>query len=325
MECMNYSPLIYAYEQENIAVTGKGTLDGQASPENWLRWKGGKYGNPEGNSSEDRLNALSDAGVPPRERIFGTGEKLRPCFIEPYKCKNVLIEGVKIREAPFWQVHPVLCTNVTVRGIDANSHWANNDGCNPEYCQYVLIDDCSFDTGDDCIAIKSGRNADGRRVNVPSQDIIVSNCRMKAGHGGVVIGSEMSGGARNIFVENCYMSSPDLHYMLRIKTNSVRGGFVDNVHVRNITVGSIGKAAIRVNFHYQDGDIGEHLPRVSNISVRDVKGADVKQVLSLRGYKRSPIENIKVINCHFEGVKKADVVEHVKGLKLENVYSDFKA
>ena len=323
-ELMNFSPLVYAYEQENIAVTGGGTLDGNASYDNWWIWKKNRGGEKVPNPSKDRLTALGDAGVPPARRLFGAEGQLRPSFLQPYRCKNVLIEGIKVRRAPFWQVHPVLCTNVTVRGIDVQSPGPNNDGCNPECCRSVLIEDCRFDTGDDCIAIKSGRNADGRRVGVPSEDIIVRNCEMKAGHGGVVIGSEMSGGARNVFVEDCRMSSPDLWYMLRIKTNSLRGGFVENVHVRNVKIGTVGKAAIRVNFYYSDGDVGDHVPTVSNISVRDVTGQEVRQVLALQGYERSPVRDVQITDCRFEGVQKADLVEHVENLVLENVYTDFE-
>ena len=322
-EYMGYSPLIYAYEQENIAITGAGTLDGRAKNENWWSWKEGKNGNPPNNPTKDRLTTMADEGVPPEKRQFGDDSRLRPSFVQPYKCRNVLIEGIRVRRAPFWQLHPVLCTNVTVRGVDVMSHGFNNDGCNPESCRYVLIEDCRFDTGDDCIAIKSGRNTDGRRVNVPSEDILVANCKMKAGHGGVVVGSEMSGGVRNVYVEDCRMSSPDLWYMLRIKTNSLRGGFVENIHLRNTKVGTIGKAAIRINFHYSDGDVGEFVPRVSNVSVTDVTGDDIRQVLALQGYERSPIQNVHISNCRFNGVVKADLIEHVENLVLDNVHSDF--
>jgi polygalacturonase len=321
-ECMNFSPLVYAFEQENIAVTGGGTLDGNADYDNWWIWKKSREGEKQPNPSIKQLTEMGDAGIPPEKRIFGTEGRLRPCFIEPYRCRNVLIEDVRLRRAPFWQIHPVLSTNVTVRGVDVNSHGPNNDGCNPESCRDVLIENSFFDTGDDCIAIKSGRNTDGRRVNVPSENIVVSDCEMRAGHGGVVIGSEMSGGVRNVFAENCQMSSPDLWYMLRIKTNSLRGGFVENVHVRKVKIGTVGIAAVRVNFHYSDGDVGDFVPRVSNVSVSDVEGADVRQVLFLQGYERSPVQDIRISNSRFEGVKEADVVEHVDGLVLDNVYTD---
>lgn len=166
-ECMNYSPLIYAFEQENIAVTGKGALDGSASAENWWAWK------RTGNADVRRLLEFNDKGTPVAERIFGEGYKLRPNFIQPYRSRNILVEGVTINNSPMWEIHPVLCTNVTVRGVTVVSHGPNNDGCNPESCRDVLIEECVFDTGDDCIAIKSGRNDDGRRIATPSENIIV--------------------------------------------------------------------------------------------------------------------------------------------------------
>src|SRR4029079_18180452 len=126
---------------------------------------------------------------------------LRPQFIQTYRCRNVLVEDVHIVNSPMWEIHPVLSTNVTVRRVKINSHGPNNDGCNPESCKDVLIEGCEFDTGDDCIAIKSGRNEEGRRVPVPSENIVIRKCSMKAGHGGVTIGSEITAGVRNVFVD----------------------------------------------------------------------------------------------------------------------------
>ncbi|MGH7975402.1 MAG: glycoside hydrolase family 28 protein, partial [Limisphaerales bacterium] len=194
-ELYNYSPLIYALGQKNIAVTGEGTLDGQADGTNWWAWKK--------TPARARLVKTADENVPVTQRRFGEGGELRPDFVEFNRCKNVLIEGVRIRRSPMWELHPLLCTNVTVRGVNIVSHGPNNDGCDPESCRDVLIENCLFDTGDDCIAIKSGRNNDGRRVNVPSENIVIRNCTMKDGHGGVTIGSEISGSCRNVFVENC--------------------------------------------------------------------------------------------------------------------------
>lgn len=173
-ELMNYSPFIYAFEQENIAVTGEGTLDGQAGLEHWWRWNGRKNwgwkeGEPSAAKARNLLHEMAENGTPVSEREFGEGSYLRPQFIQPYRCKNVLIEGITIKNSPMWEVHPVLCTNVTVRKLTINSTGPNNDGCDPESCADVLIEDCSFNTGDDCIAIKSGRNADGRRLHAPSQ------------------------------------------------------------------------------------------------------------------------------------------------------------
>src|SRR5580658_9478514 len=231
-ECMNYSPLIYAFEQEDIAVTGKGTLDGEGA-QVWWGMKADSGGGPR------KLMDEADRGVPVAERVFGEGGGLRPNFIQPCRCRNVLIEDVRITNSPMWEIHPVLSTNVTVRGVRISSHGPNNDGCDPECSRDVLIENCVFDTGDDCIAIKSGKNADGRRVNMPSENILVRHCVMKDGHGGVVVGSEVSGGVRNVFAEDCKMDSPNLICALRLKSNAERGGVIENVFMRNVQVGTV--------------------------------------------------------------------------------------
>jgi polygalacturonase len=313
IECMNYSPLIYAFEQENIAITGKGTLDGQADDDNWWRWK-----KIQANDVKAQRNQ-GETGLPVQERIFGAGKKLRPNMIQPYKCKNILIEGVTIRNSPMWHIHPVLSTNVTVRNVKVIGHGPNNDGCNPESCCDVLIENCYFDTGDDCIAIKSGRNNDGRRVNVPSENIVIRNCRMKDGHGGVVIGSEMTGGARNIFAENCKMDSPNLERALRIKTNSVRGGTVENIYLRNITIGQVAEAVVKINFLYGEGDPGDYPPTVRNINLENTTSKKSKYALSISGYDRSPITGIHLKNCTFDNVEKSNVLVGVGKLILQNV------
>ncbi len=313
IECLNYSPLIYAFEQENIAITGKGTLDGQAGNQNWWRWK---------IIQSDDVNTLrnqGETGLPVQERIFGDGKKLRPNMIQPYKCKNILIEGVTIKNSPMWHIHPVLSTNITVRNVKVIGHGPNNDGCNPESCSDVLIENCYFDTGDDCIAIKSGRNNDGRRVNVPSENIVIRNCLMKDGHGGVVIGSEMTGGARNIFAENCNMDSPNLERALRIKTNSVRGGTVENVYLRNIIIGQVAEAVVKINFHYGEGDTGDYPPTVRNINLENTISKKSKYALSISGYDRSPITGIRLKNCIFDNVDKPNVLVGVGKLILQNV------
>ncbi len=313
VECINYSPLVYAHEQENIAITGKGTLDGRASDENWWRWKGIQ------GDDVKTLRNQGEAGVPVEKRVFGAGKKLRPNMIQPYKCKNVLIEGLTIRNSPMWHIHPVLSTNVIVRNVKVTGHGPNNDGCNPESCKDVLIEGCFFDTGDDCIAIKSGRNNDGRRVNMPSENIIIRDCEMRDGHGGVVIGSEMTGGARSIFAEDCMMDSPNLERALRIKTNSVRGGIVENIYLRNITIGQVAEAVLKINFYYGEGDIGDYPPAVRNINLENVTSKKSKYVLSIRAYDRSPAIDICLKDCAFDNVKESNVLVGVKNLTLENV------
>ena len=211
-ELMNYSPLIYAYQKTNVAVTGKGTINGQGSNENWWSWCGkADYGWKKGDPIQNvkRLMDMAEEGVEVSNRVFGEGYYLRPTFVEFFDCKNVMLKDIKVVNGPFWMLHPIKSVNVIVDGVTITSHGPNNDGCDPEYCKNVIIRNCNFNTGDDCIAIKSGRDADGRRVAIPSENIVVQNCKMLDGHGGVTIGSEISAGVRNVYVENCDMDSPE--------------------------------------------------------------------------------------------------------------------
>lgn len=323
-ECMNYSPLIYAFEEENVAVTGEGVLDGQADNQHWWPWCGNaRFGWKQGEPSQLRARGLllgmGDKDVPVGERVFGEGSFLRPNFIQTYRCKNVLVEGITIHSAPMWQIHPVLSTNVVVRRVKMVSHGPNNDGCNPECCRDVLIEDCLFDTGDDCIAIKSGRNRDGRRVAAPSENIVVRRCQMKDGHGGVTIGSEASGGVRNVFAENCRMDSPNLDRVLRIKTNSVRGGVIERIRMRNVTVGQVADAVLHVDLFYEEGDKGQFPPVVRDIEMRGVTSVKSNYALYLRGYPSAHIRDIRLDNCRFDNVAKPDRIENVEGLRCTAV------
>lgn len=318
VELMNYSPFIYAYGASNIAVTGSGTLDGQAGADAWWPWKGGNSG-PNQGAARARLLEMAAKGVPVRERVFGEGGYMRPNFIQPYNCRNVLIEGVTIVNSPMWEIHPVLSSNVTVRDVTISSHGPNNDGCNPESSRDVLIERCTFDTGDDCIALKSGRNDDGRRLHTPVQDVVIRDCVMKDGHGGVVIGSEISGGARRIFAERCRMDSPRLDRVLRFKTNSVRGGVIEQIYMRDITVGQVAEAIVAADFFYEEGDSGRFPPVLRDVDVRRVVSRQSRYGLLLRGYAYSPITRLHVEDCTFDGVQEGDRLEAVQALEFVNV------
>lgn len=323
MECMNYSPLIYAYGQENIAITGKGILDGNANSEHWWPWKAKKeYGWKEGMDNQlaavKKLTQQVKDQVPVAERIYGDGSFLRPPFIQPYASKNVLIADVKIINAPFWNINPVLCENVTVRDVSVVTHGPNNDGCDPEASKNVLITGCYFDTGDDCIAIKSGRNEDGREIGRPAENHIIENCEMKDGHGGIVIGSEISGGAKNIFAQNLKMDSPELDRILRIKTSSLRGGIIEDVHLRNVEVGTYKEAAILVNMFYENP--GDFIPTVRNITVDNLqvkKGG--KFGVLINAYEESPVENLKITNSTIAGVNVPVQANHTKDMRFDQL------
>jgi polygalacturonase len=324
-DLMNYSPLIYANRVKNIAVTGSGVLDGNADTTHWWSWKGNarggwKEGMPDQKADRKMLGEMSKSGVAVEERIFGQGHYMRTNFIQFIESADILIDGVTIINSPMWEINPVLCTNVTVRNIRVVSHGPNNDGCNPESCRDVLIENCYFDTGDDCIAIKSGREEDGRRVNVPSENIIVRNCQMKDGHGGVVIGSEISGGCRNVFIENCTMDSPNLDRALRIKSNSLRGGVIENIYMRNVTIGEVKEAILHVNLYYEEGDVGTYTPLVKNIFIQNVTSEKSEYALWVKGYQRSPVSGIYISDCRFSGVENGNLLSEVVNLEVENSF-----
>jgi polygalacturonase len=316
MELMNYSSLIYAYGEQNIAITGHGTLDGKASYENWWSWNAARPAKQ--SKARDLLHEMNHQKKNPKTRIFGDSNFLRPNFIQPYNCKNILIANVKIVGSPMWNVNPVLCENVTINGLTIIAHGPNTDGVDPESCKNVLIKNCYFDTGDDCIAIKSGRDEDGRTINKPAENHIIENCTMKDGHGGVVIGSEISGGAKNIYAINCVMDSPNLDRILRIKTSSSRGGIIENVFIKDIKVGTYKDAAVTCNMFYEQP--GNFMPTIRNIWVENLdveKGGNFG--VFVNAYKESPVQNLKMVNCNIKGVKTPMKIDYVTNMQLENV------
>ncbi len=328
MELMNYSPLIYAYKQKNIAVTGKGTFNGQAGNNNWWPWKGqDEYGYKAGDVQQQdahnlpRLSDMVEKGTPVADRVFGEGHQFRPTFFEPFECENVLIEGVTFINAPFWVMHPIKSNNVTVKDVSVISHGPNNDGCNPEYSKNVHITGCLFDTGDDCIAIKSGRDNDGRRVGISSENIVVENCIMKDGHGGVVMGSEISGGVRNVFVRNCTMNSPNLDRAIRIKTNTRRGGTIENIFVRDLEVGQVKEAVLKINTHYAiyDNQEGEFMPIIRNILLENVQVENAGEYgILIKGREESPVKNVKLKNVTIKSAEVPLLVEHCEPIIFVN-------
>jgi polygalacturonase len=328
MEMMGLSPLIYAYGETNVAISGGGVLNGQANNVTWWPWKGphkeAHWTLIEGQdqkAARQQLFAMAEAGIPPRERYFAENSYLRPVFVQFYNCRNVLVQGVTIKNAPFWLLHPVLCSDVTVQGVTFSSHGPNSDGCDPESCKRVVIRDCFFDTGDDCIAIKSGRNADGRRLAVPSQDILVQDCQMRAGHGGVVIGSEISGGMNNLHVRRCEMSSPELERAIRIKTNASRGGVLRNLYYSDIKIGFV-KDVFVVNYFYEEGEVGQWMPLVDNVNIKNVTVDRAERIFMLRGFDDDPIQSINIENLLVNKADDLGVIENIVGLSVVNSKSN---
>jgi len=322
VELMNYSPLIFADRERDVAITGRGVLDGQGAA--WWSWSSGaqfgwRAGMPNQRKARETLFDMAERGVPVAQRVFGDGAYLRPMMVQFQNCENVLVEGVTLRDAPCWTLHPVLCRNVTVRGVTVIGHGPNTDGCDPESVDGMVIERSTFDCGDDCIAIKSGRNADGRRLAAPTRNILIQDCVMKDGHGGVVIGSEVSGGVENVFVQRCHMDSQDLWYALRFKNNAMRGGVIQDVYCRDITVGRVSRAAITCDFNYEEGGRGGFTPVLRRIRIERMRASAAAQVLDLQGLPAAPLDDIMLSDCRFDGVTKASVVTHTRGLRLQHV------
>ena len=250
-------------------------------------------------------------------------DALRPQTINFYSCHTVLIEDVTIINSPFWVIHPLFCESLIVKGVTIFNRGPNGDGCDPESCKNVLIEDCLFDVGDDCIAIKSGRNMDGRKWNIPSENIIVRNCRMKNGHGGVVIGSEISGGYRNLFVENCEMDSPLLDRVIRIKTSTCRGGLIENVFVRNINVGECKEAVLRINLQYENKEKCNRgfNPTVRNVHLENVTSQKSQYGVVIIGLEDDQyVDNITIDNSNFNNVtNQNNKISGARNVKFTNL------
>ncbi len=332
LACWNYSPCIYAYKATDIAITGKGTIDGGGNNDTFWQWNGSpRFGYKEGVTKESqklgsrsKLLKMAEDGVPFDERKFGMGYGLRPQLVNMVHCERILIKDVKMINSPFWVIHPLLSKNITVDGVYVWNEGPNGDGCDPEACENVLIQNCVFHTGDDCIAIKSGRNNDGRLWNQPSKNIIIRNCKMEDGHGGVVIGSEISGGCENVYAENCVMDSPHLERILRIKTNNCRGGQVQNINIRNVVVGQCKEAVVKINLDYERKEICYRgfEPIVNNVNVENVTCQKSDYGVLIIG--RDSLENvydINIKNCKFDGVVKEPVkiTGKTRNVKFDNL------
>ena len=320
LECFNLSPCVYAFKAKDIAITGKGTIDGGGSNDTWWPWNGNpRFGWKEGmisqriesrprllKNGEDGIPMYNEKGERSPERVFGPKDGLRPQLVSFNKCEGILLEDITLLRSPFWVIHPLHSTDITVRRVKMINDGPNGDGCDPECCDRVLIEDCFFNTGDDCIAIKSGRNRDGRERNMPSKNIIIRRCEMKNGHGGVVVGSEISGGCQNVFAHDCVMDSPELERVLRIKTNSCRGGIIENINMRNIKVGVCKESVLKINLDYEPKEVccRGNYPTVRNIYMENVTSEQSKYGVQIIGLEEDTyVYDVTVKDCHFNGVK----------------------
>lgn len=302
-----HSGLIKAVKCSNVTIKGRGVIDGQGM--NW-------WGNPQ--------------------------NQHRPRAIQPILCENVLIEGVTIRNSAMWTVHPVCCTNVTIDGITIKnpSDSPNTDGINPESCSNVHISNCTIDVGDDCLTLKSGTEDDELQKKYPCENIVVTNCTMLNGHGGVVIGSEMSGGVRNVTISNCVFNGTDRG--IRIKTRRKRGGSIEDVIISNILMNNVLVPFV-INGYYQCGgtspddmelfSLGKRpvladTPIIKNINISNIRAKNVTASAGyIYGIPEQPVEGLTLSNYSVEmsdidgePKDKPIMAYHVRKMKGEGVF-----
>ena len=307
-ELYGHSPMVYAQHQYNVAITGQGVIDGQAGIE-MAAWgydgvtEGGGnalHGEPGVRPEVPFVNQLRQMGeelTPLPQRIFAEGTKLRPTCVELLGCSRVLLEGITIKDSPFWTIHPLYCDNVIVRGVTIDSHFPNNDGCDPESSSNVLIEDCLFRCGDDAVAIKSGRDADGRRVGRPSENIVVRRCDFQSECNGLCIGSEMSGGVQNVWMDSIKIGT--VKNALYFKSNRDRGGFIRGIHVSNVTIEKAFGAILRFETNYFGYHGGNYQAQYEDFDISHVHAGEAEgYAIFYDGNDEKPIRRIAVDDFH---------------------------
>lgn len=324
LECYNYSPLVYAFECENIAITGPGMLNPKM--DTWRVWF--KRPRPHMEALK-QLYTLASTDAPVEMRQMAQGENhLRPHLIQFNRCKNVLLDGFQIRESsPFWTIHMYMCENGIARNLDVKAHGHNNDGIDLEMTRNFLVEDCTFDQGDDAVVIKAGRNQDAWRLNRPSENIVVRNCKVLNGHTLLAIGSEMSGGVRNVYMHNCKMLN-SVFRLFFLKTNHRRGGFIENVYMENIqAANALRMFEIDTEVLYQWKDLvptyETRITRIENIHMTNVECDTVKAIYEIKGNETLPVKNVHLENIKAKMITDFDKkAEHVIGLTEKNVTYD---
>lgn len=306
LECYNYSPLVYAYECKNVAITGEGEL--RAKIDFWRKW----FSRPSGHmNSLKRLYNMMVDDVPVEERVMvNDSANLRPHFIQFNRSENILMDGVKITNSPFWTIHPYLCKNVVLRNLHVYAHGHNNDGVDPEMTQNMLIEDCFFDQGDDAIAVKSGRNEDAWRLNTPTRNLVIRNCYVKNGHQLLAVGSEMAGGVENVYMDSCTVADgASMFHLVFLKTNERRGGFIRNIYVSNVSGDYMreGVFGIETDVLYQWRDlvptVQRRLTPISDIHLTNVHANNAKFISRILGQEELPVENVFLKNVTADTIR----------------------
>ena len=311
VECLNYSPLVYAYGCTNVAITGKGTI--APKMKFWRKWFGREAGH---RAATRKLYDWCSFLAPVEERDLTKlpESNVRPHLIQFNRCKGVRLDGFRIRESPFWTIHLYLCDGVVARGLDVYAHGHNNDGIDIEMTKNVLVENCRFDQGDDAIVIKAGRNQDAWRLATPSENIEVRNCTVVNGHVLLGIGSEMSGGVRNVYLHDCVLES-EAFRLFYVKTNERRGGFVENIRMENVTAKKVrfGVMDVETDVLYQWRNFPTYEVRVTpirNLSMKNVTVEEADRLVHILGDKRLPVDGVSLEDVRVAKTAKPDRVEN---------------
>lgn len=319
----SFSPLIYAKNQENITITGRGVIDGQG--EAWWNeiWRIESAKEKLELTKYQKMTQEANKDVVTEPYYKRTRSYLfhRPPLFQTYGCKNIRIEGVTFQNSPFWTINPAFCDNVTIDNVTIfNPYSPNTDGINPTSCKNVHISNCHISVGDDCITIKSGRDADGRKYAKPTENVTITNCTMLNGHGGVVIGSEMSGGIKKVTITNCVFDGTDRG--IRIKAARGRGGVVEDIRVSNIVMNNIKQEAFMFNLFYDKNTkqepVTERTPIFRNIHIANVTATNVNTAGRLIGIPEMPIHNVTFSNINMEA-KEGFSVTTAKEIEFHDV------
>ena len=306
----NYSPFIYAYQKKNIAITGQGIIKAD-SADVWARWRDKQKG------AQEESRDMNHKSVPLEKRIFGKGRFLRPHLVQFFECENILIENIQIEDSPFWCIHLVLSKNITVKGIKFNAHNLNNDGVDPEYSEDVLIENISFNNGDDNIAIKAGRDHDGRNMKRSSCNIAIRNCRFKGLHG-VVIGSEMSAGVHHVYIDDCSFAGW-LKRGIYVKSNADRGGEISHIYANNISFGEM-EDCIYITSKYKNEGQGYftdiHDIYLSNIKCQKATGHGI----FVEGFAEKRVHDLFMSNISFDSVNIPTSITNAEKIKMDTIY-----
>lgn len=326
IECFNYSPLVYGFDCENVGISGEGKL--KAKLDVWQLW----YKRPKPHMDAlIRLYDFAYQGLPVEARQMAEGENhLRPHFVQFNRCRHVLIEDISIEDSPFWTIHPLMCRDVVIRRVKVRAHGHNNDGVDPEMSQNVLIEDCVFDQGDDAVSVKSGRDMDAWRLNTPTKNVVMRNCRIKNGHQLMAVGSELSGGIENVFVDNCHFVGDGrgedgwavpINNLLYVKTNERRGGYVKNIHMHNVSATKIQGSllAVETDVLYQWRTLlptyVRKLTPIEGLYVSDVRVEEAKHLCLIKAEADMPVKTVSLYRLGAKALTDTAIqTQNVQGL-----------